>query len=67
MVAPLKPADLERALQRGTQAELDEYQRLVSERYAADPLLATPDQAERARLRLDRLRELGGKLFGYGQ
>ena len=66
MVAPLKPADLERALQRGTQAELDEYQRLISERFGADPSLATPDQAERARVNLERLRALGSKLFGYG-
>lgn len=66
MVAPLKPLDLARALRRGTQAELDEYQRLLSERFGADPSLAAPEQAQHARVRLDRLRALGRKLFGYG-
>lgn len=66
MVAPLKPADLARALRRGTQAELDEYQRLIAERFGADPALATFEQAERARLNLERLRVLGRKLFGCG-
>jgi hypothetical protein len=66
MVAPLKPTDIGRALQRGTQAELDEYQRLISERFESDPSLATAENAARERARLDRLRQLGRKLFGYG-
>jgi hypothetical protein len=66
MVAPLKPADIGRALQRGTQAELDEYQRLISERFESAPSLATPETTARDRARLERLRQLGRKLFGYG-
>lgn len=64
MVAPLKPTDIARALQRGTQAELDEYERLVSERFETDPSLATPATTEHQRRKLDRLQELAKKLLG---
>lgn len=64
MVAPLKPAEIAQALQRGTQAELDEFQRLVSEQFARDPLLVTDEQAVQAQANMRRLRELGKKLFG---
>lgn len=63
MVAPLKPAQIEQALERGTQAELDEFQRLASEQFQSDPLLVTDEQKAKAKLKLERLRELGKKLF----
>ena len=66
MVAPLKPHRINQALQRGTNAELDEFQRLVSEQFDTDPSLAraraTPPAQVQAKA--DRLRELGKKLFG---
>jgi hypothetical protein len=64
MVAPLKPAQIEQALQRGTRAELDEFQRLVSEQFVRDPLLVTDEQAAQVQANRERLRELGKKLFG---
>jgi hypothetical protein len=64
MVAPLKPEAIDKALQRGSQAELDEFERLVSEQFESDPLLVTDEQAAQAQVKIDRLRELGKKLFG---
>lgn len=64
MVAPLKPTEIQQALQRGTQQELDEFQRLVAEQFETDPLLVTPQAGARLKERTDRLRDLGKKLFG---
>ncbi|MDB5916323.1 MAG: hypothetical protein JWR40_557 [Massilia sp.] len=64
MVAPLKPEQIKQALQRGTRAELDEFERLVSEQFTTDPSLATEAHRAQARVKLERLRELGKKLFG---
>lgn len=64
MVAPLKPEQIDQALQRGTKAELDEFQRLVSEQFDTDPSLAPATPSAPARAKADRLRELGKKLFG---
>ena len=63
MVAPLKPTEIQQALQRGTQEELDEFQRLVAEQFETDPLLA-PQSGARVKERTERLRDLGKKLFG---
>lgn len=64
MVAPLKPHQINQALQRGTKAELDEFQRLVSEQFDSDPSLAPASPPAQAQAKADRLRELGKKLFG---
>ncbi len=64
MVAPLKPEEIRKALQRGSQAELDEFERLVSEQFESDPLLVTDEKAAQAQVKIDRLRELGKRLFG---
>ena len=64
MVAPLKPEQINQALQRGTRAELDEFERLLAEQFAGDPSLATAPRSPLAQAKLDRLRELGKKLFG---
>lgn len=64
MVAPLKPEQINQALQRGTRAELDEFQRLVSEQFDTDPSLVTGARSAQAQAKIDRLRELGKKLFG---
>jgi hypothetical protein len=68
MVAPLKPEQINQALQRGTRAELDEFERLVAEQFATDPSLAAgPGSTQgrpQAQAKFDRLRELGKKLFG---
>jgi hypothetical protein len=64
MVAPLKPEQGNQALQRGTRAELDESQRLVSKQFDTDPALAPATPSAQVRAKADRLRELGKKLFG---
>lgn len=64
MVAPLKPEQIAQALQRGTRAELDEFQRLVSEQFETDPSLVSDARTAQAQARITRLRELGKKLFG---
>lgn len=64
MVAPLKPEQINQALQRGTRAELDEFQRLVSEQFETDPSLAPATPSAQAQAKAERLRELGKKLFG---
>ena len=64
MVAPLKPEQINQALQRGTKAEPDEFQRLVSEQFETYPSLAPATPSAQARAKAERLRELGKKLFG---
>lgn len=64
MVAPLKPDQIDQALRRGTKAELDEFQRLVSEQFDTDPSLAPATPSAQAQAKAERLRELGKKLFG---
>lgn len=64
MVAPLKPQQIKQALQRGTRAELDEFERLVAEQFETAPSLVGGQQAPQAQAKFERLRELGKKLFG---
>lgn len=64
MLAPLKPEQIDEALQRGTKAELDEFQRLVSEQFDTDPSLAPGTRSVQAQAKIERLREYGKKLFG---
>ncbi len=61
---PMKPDEKARILSENPDAEpadLDEYERLLSERFASDPdVPAAKDSADREA----RLAELHGKLFG---
>lgn len=63
---PLKPAEKERILSERPQAapeDIEEYERLLAERFLRDPSLPEPAAAPERR-RDDRLRELYDKLFG---
>lgn len=63
MIAPLKPEERARMLTRGTTEEVDEFERLLSERFETDPSKPRTD-AELASdaARTERLRILGEKL-----
>lgn len=63
---PLKPETRARILDENPQAapeEIDEYERLLAERFATDPDLPPSPEAER---RESRLAELYRKLFPQG-
>jgi hypothetical protein len=46
------------------EADIDEYERLVSEMFATDPSVAHPSGAPQEAIRVDRLSALHAKLFG---
>lgn len=65
MVEPRKPEEVRRILRDASQEELDEYDRLLSQRFERDPsLVETAEQRADAAERERRLVTLGRKIFG---
>ncbi|HEX8694455.1 MAG TPA: hypothetical protein VF746_18680 [Longimicrobium sp.] len=67
---PLKPETKARILEESLQAapeDIEEYERLLSERFTVDPdLPASPEAAHAVDERESRLQELARKLFPHG-
>jgi hypothetical protein len=65
MVEPRKPEEVQEILRGASQEELDEYDRLLSQRYESDPSVTeTAEQRANAAAREQRLETLGRKIFG---
>lgn len=64
MVEPPRPEVRARMLKNGTEEEIAEYERLLTERFDRDPSIQKSDEEEAlSRTREERLRILGEKLF----
>lgn len=65
MVEPRKPKETKEVLRNASQEELDEYDRLLAERYERDPsLVQTTEQRAATARRERRLATLGRRIFG---
>ena len=68
MVEPPKPDMMKRMRAVATQEEVEEYERLLSERFATDPSVATRALAvDGEKQRESRIRELHLKIFGKSE